>query len=175
MAYEKNLKINFLDTSAIVPLLFYPDILEEGSHALAKFYNENLLFYTLDLCIGEALNIIKQKYFFKKKKQLNFDGYRIIINRLINTTKEANGSRLHICKIDLYENNAILNFALKIIKKYETDFVDSCLIAYIKNNPKIGSQLITGDQKLYEIALAENVSCINYRVDNQQPETTQIK
>lgn len=163
MEYKKYLKINFLDTSALVPLLLYPDILEKGSEKLAQYYHDDFLFNTLDLCVGEAFNVIKQKYFIKKRKQLSFDGYRIVIDRLIAKINKVKGGHLEVCSFDLSFNNKLLDYACKIVKKYETDFVDACVISYVKNSFVIDSQLITGDKILYKIALSEGIKSINFR------------
>jgi predicted nucleic acid-binding protein len=52
---------HILDTSALVRLILHPDLKEQGSDELAAYMKSKTGFYTLDLCVGEALNVLKQK------------------------------------------------------------------------------------------------------------------
>lgn len=116
--------INYLDTSALIKLLLYPDIPEPGSKALYSFRASHTCFYTLDLCIGEALNVLKQKFFSKdnKRKVLSRDGYLMRVDLLRRMTKK--GHSLHVVSTDLTDDS-IAQDAFALVSKFKIDFVDA--------------------------------------------------
>lgn len=76
-------RFNFLDASALVKLLLYPDIKEKGSNKLFDYYRDQSNFGTINLCIAEALSVIKSMHFGNaNRRKLGMDGYLIIVNRL---------------------------------------------------------------------------------------------
>ncbi len=141
----------YLDTSALVKLILYPDVKEKGSDAIDNFRKANAGFYTLDLCIGEALNVFKRKTFSKgESKQINFpDGYLSVISRLLIRIQPKHTLKLIKTSPLTYPMNIEI---AKLIKAYRIDFVDAIVIheALSKNN----SLLITADKNMEKAANA---------------------
>lgn len=160
--------IHFLDTSAIVKLLLYPDIPEVGSEVLSNYRKNNIMFYTNSLCIGECLNVLKRKYFIKKHKKLSFDGYLMRLDLIRNMLDHKT---LKVVDVDLTDRS-ILDEAYKIIKKYKIDFVDALQLLLIqKDKTYANSQklLITADKNLFKAAtdIGVNVwNCVSQSVPN---------
>ncbi len=148
----------YLDTSALVKLVLFPDIKETGSDVLYKFRKNNAGFYTLDLCIGEALNVFKQKAFSKgERKQINFpDGYLIVINRLLTQLKPRHTLKLIETDLSKYPINTQTN---DLIKEYRIDFIDAIIIeeALLSRN----CLLITADKQMEEAAKAYKLKVWN--------------
>ncbi len=154
--------IHYLDTSALVKLLLYPDIPEDGSEALAKFRERKTSFYTIDLCVGESLNVLKRKY-FSKARVVSMDGYLICIKRLLCSQKP--GHTLHVKSVEL--NDSLFLEVKPLVRDYDIDFVDAVLLTIAKSHrPYTYDQnlLITADKSLQNAckALKMNVwNCIN--------------
>ena len=155
--------MHFLDCSAIVKLLLYPDIVEDGSKALFEYRQRNYLFYTNRLCLSEAFMVLKQKYFASKPRRvLNFDGYLIVINRLKSMLEHG-----LIIKTEfdfLAKNN--LEMASTVVKKYKIDLLDALQIVEVKN--KSQTLLITADTDLAKAARSEGIKVWNC-IDEQSP------
>ncbi len=165
------LKAHFLDCSAIVKLLLYPDIVEDGSKTLFEYRQRNCLFYTNRLCLSEAFMVLKQKHFASKsKKVLSLDGYLIVINRLKSMLEHET---LRITGFDSLANNN-LERAYTIVKRYKIDLFDALQIVEVKYGEDSSftneSQtiLITADTDLAKAARSEGVKVWNC-IDEQSP------
>jgi predicted nucleic acid-binding protein len=155
-----NVRFHFLDTSALVALLLYPDIKEEGSDAVYSYRKSRLGFYTHVLCIGEALQVLKTKYFSKPpRKVLSLAGYLsrsdLLRNYLLHKT---------ICVTeDDWTDSSSFNRAFDVVRKYGIDLCDAYLIIAVKHGAGsrlVGpsrSILITGDEGLADAARQEGL------------------
>jgi predicted nucleic acid-binding protein len=140
---------HLLDTSALVKLLLHPDLKEPGSDELHAFWKNNTSFHTLDLCVGEALNVLKQKAFSKaQRKVLSFpDGYLVCVNRLIVYTKPQQSIRL----IQKDWASRGLDFGrIEVVKNYKIDWVDLLVIEEARSHS--GDLLITADRRMAKAA-----------------------
>jgi predicted nucleic acid-binding protein len=119
--------IHHLDTSALLRLLLYPDIAEPGSKAVHAFRQRHTGFYTLDLCVGEALNVLKQKGFSKKAKRkvLSPAGYVTCIDRLRTFIKPSH--TLHVISCELTDD-CLARDARSLITQFKIDFVDAAIV-----------------------------------------------
>ncbi|MFC1771506.1 hypothetical protein ACFLZV_06440 [Candidatus Margulisiibacteriota bacterium] len=154
----------FLDTSALVKHLLYPDIadnIEPGITNLGKYLESSYGFRkcTDRLCVVEALGVIKMKYLRKinNKCVLNFEGYQIVLGRL--QCKLQPTPSLNLLDFNPFDRT---NFEeiLKIIKKYKLDFIDASQIVLLKSKDVI-YKLITGDTHLEETARKEGIEVWN--------------
>ena len=148
----KQIAFHYLDTSALIKLLLYPDIIEDGSEALANYRKQHSCFRTTDLCVGECLNVLKRKYF--KEKQLTKDGYLLCINRLSTMTKPQHS--LKVINVDL-QNDTLFHEASKIVKQHNIDFVDAIVIILSKSE-KVINLLITADKAMWKTAKDKDIS-----------------
>lgn len=119
--------IHHLDTSALVKWVLWPDIHEPGSQLLSDFMDNHSGFYTLDLCIGETFNVLKQKAFSRNESRrvLNNDGYQICINRILRMTAPKHS--IHVITINLYDTQAC-DDAMKLTRDFNIDFVDALIL-----------------------------------------------
>lgn len=150
--------VHFLDTSALIKLILYPDIKEPGSESLYNFRRTHTGFYTLDLCIGEALNVLKQKVFSAKsrRKVLTKDGYFMRIQLLRGMCKQ--GHTLHIVPVNL-SDDVLSQEAIGLCGKYQIDFVDALVaIKAMRHNAEV---FITAEKELTKAA--ESIGLIVWR------------
>ena len=151
--------IHYLDTSALVKLIVYPDLKaqEPGSKELYEFRQSHTGFYTLDLCVGEALNVLKQKSFSRPpRKQLRFpQGYLICIDNLLTLIKPQH--MVHVIPPVDINKVETRDEVFDIVKRHRVDFVDALVIVTAKNRrpySKKQNLLITADDKM-QIAAEE--------------------
>jgi len=140
---------HFLDTSALIKLLLHPDIKEPGSESLYNFRRTHTGFYTLDLCVGEALNVLKQKAFSTKsrRKVLTKEGYFMRIQLLRSMCKQ--GHTLYIVPVNL-SDDVLAQEANELCKQYQIDFVDALVaIKAIQHHAEL---FITAEKELTKAA-----------------------
>ena len=136
---------NFLDTSAIVKLVKHPDIPEDGSDNLNRYYNEpGTKFHTIDLCLGEALGVLKADSKLGNRKKLTTEGYPMLINRLVHKIKRG---KLTVHSIELAD---FMEDAFRIMTQAKIDFIDAVQIVFAQQDHKY--LFISGDIDLCETA-----------------------
>ncbi len=153
-------RFHFLDASALVKLLLHPDIIEEGSERLADYRRDNSNFGTINLCITEALTVIKSKHFgSKKNRSLNLDGYLIVANRL----KVMLGHKtIRAFEFDFLSNRNFTE-ACHLVKNHGIDLIDAFQLLSVSSGPfssltgKSHTLFITADENLSKAAQNEGI------------------
>jgi len=168
--------IHHLDTSALVKILLWPDVKEGGSQVLNEFRQTHTGFYTLDLCVGEALNVLKRKWLPRTNNQkiLSGDGYLICIDRLRTLVKPSHS--IHVIPTDLSDDSASLE-AQKLVKKFRIDFVDACIVITARaSRPFHSTQnlLITAEKEMVEAAKSVSMPVWRCNKDTSLPPTSEI-
>ena len=162
-------RFHFLDASALVKLLLYPDVKEEGSDRLEDYRRNHSNFGTIELCVTETLSAIKSKH-FGGVRSLNIDGYLIVVNRLRAMLKHK---KLKICDFDFLMEEYFTE-ACHLVKKYNIDLIDAFQILTVKSGPfrslenKSQTLLITADEDLSKAGRKEGLK-IWYLIDEDEP------
>ncbi|MEF2143855.1 MAG: hypothetical protein V3573_00285 [Desulfovibrionaceae bacterium] len=147
--------VHYLDTNAVIRLLLYPDVLEslpQTSVLLDAYVKENQCFNVFDVCLVEALSVVKRRY--KKSKAQ-------ILNRL-------RGRISHTWRIENVDMVRLFPEALSYAEKFNIDVVDALQVAALKQK-SIYCLLVTGDNALYKAAVANNVRSWNFIKEERPP------
>ena len=116
---------------------------------MADFKRDHTGFYTIDLCLGESLNVLKRKWL--KEKKISKEGYLICVNRLISFVKPSH--TIHQINIDF--EKALISEAQNMVKNYEIDLVDEIVVLKARNHRPFHPDqnlLITADKKMVKVA-----------------------
>jgi predicted nucleic acid-binding protein len=150
------LKAHYLDASALVKLV----LREKGSDSLRAYLDGRASWYTTQLCIGEALNVLKR---FWNRKKLDDNAYFGTSGLLLSF---VNHNRVRIDETKI-ENTSTLIHCQDLAKKHRVDLVDALLIYSVKEGKfklfveESKTLLITADKTLAEAGRAEGLRIWN--------------
>lgn len=146
------IRTHYLDASAIIKLL----VKEEGSDRLNEYFKNHSNFYTTSLCVGEALGVLKVKYF--RRKEIDQEAY-FAASEILTRGTDALGW-LEIEEIKISDSN-VFHEVEQLCKKHSLDFSDGLQIYTLKKGlfsvlPGDSTPiLITADDALAEAAKCE--------------------
>jgi len=150
-------RINYLDASAIIKVL----VAEPDSPPMAKYFKGSHSFYMTSLCFGEALGVLKAKYFHRRN--ITEKGY---LNRSSLLTGYVRNRRIKLDDVPLTDPK-IFEEVEEIVKKYQIDVSDALQIVTIKKGKfsnfvaESQSLLITADNELAKAAHNEGLKVWN--------------
>jgi predicted nucleic acid-binding protein len=149
----------FLDASALITWLLYPDKPEPGGERLSKYLNRpGRQRYSNEPCLTEVLARLK---WMRHYNEITDDGYFMRINLL---KMRIEHKTLHISKFNYWEKK-YTDRALQLTKNHQNkiDFIDALQIVDILEGPfktfsgPSRTLLITMDNELRNAAKAEGV------------------
>jgi predicted nucleic acid-binding protein len=143
-------KVHFIDTSAILKLL----VKESGSETLHSIVESGPPLYTSQLCVAEALGVLKTKHFYRK--ELSQQGYYSSAYYLTSLLRSRN---LIVKSLSLI-NQQVFFEAEDLGKKHGIDLADALQLATLMNYP-FEAMLITADSGLTKAARAEGFEVWN--------------
>ena len=146
------LRTHYLDTSAILKLLFE----EDGSQQLREYFREHSIFFTTSLCFAETLGAIKARYV---RKEFPHEKYLFICHRFMMFVTNRN---IAIEEISIV-NHPVNHFVEKFAEDYGLDISDAFQLYTLKESfvNKFGGEsktiLITADEALADAARKEQL------------------
>lgn len=146
------IRTHFLDTSAIVKLLFE----EDGSKKLKQYRNSHSGFYTTSLCFAETLGVIKARHV---RKDIDHENYLRICHRFMMDITNKN---IGIEEISITDQS-VHHYVEKYAKDYGLDISDAFQLYTLKESFVKGfggdskAILITADEALADAARKENL------------------
>jgi len=151
-----NIKIHFLDASAMVKLV----VNERDSEAIQAYFNNSTgprQFHTNHLCVAEALGVLKHKFLLKRKNhQANPKEYFRAVYYLMGFIPQL----IQIVP-DRLEDLSVTDETQHLAKKYHLDFSDALQLCTLKSKFYKGlansSRFITADRNLALAARAEGL------------------
>jgi hypothetical protein len=161
----------FLDASALITWLLYPDRPESGGERLSEYLKRpERQRYSNEPCLTEVLARLK---WMRHYNEITDDGYFMRINLL---KMRIEHKTLHISEFNYWEKK-YTDRALQLTKNHQNkiDFIDALQIVDILEGPfKIFSGpsrtlLITMDNKLRDAARAEGVD-VWFPADEVEPD-----
>lgn len=161
----------FLDASALITWLLYPDRPEAGGERLSKYLNRpERQRYSNEPCLTEVLSRLK---WMRHYNEITDDGYFM---RIILLKMRIEHKSLHISDFKYWEKK-FTDRALQITKKNQNkiDFIDALQIVDILEGPfnifsgPSRTLLITTDKKLRDVAKVEGVD-VWFPADEIEPD-----
>lgn len=161
----------FLDASALITWLLYPDKPESGGKRLSEYLNRpERLGYSNGSCLTEVLARLK---WMRHYKEITDDGYCMRINLL---KMRIEHKTLHISEFNYWEKQ-YTDRALQLTKNHQNkiDFIDALQIVDILEGPfkdftgPSRTLLITTDIKLRDAAKAEGLD-VWFPADEIEPD-----
>jgi predicted nucleic acid-binding protein len=146
------IRTHYLDTSAIVKLLFE----EDGSKTLRQYRNTHTVFYTTSLRFAETLGVIKARYV---RKDISHETYLRVCHRFMMDITNRN---IAIEEISI-TTQPVHQCVEKYAESYGLDISDAFQLYTLKESfvKSFGGDsktiLITADEALAEAARKENL------------------
>lgn len=154
--------IHYLDASAIIKLL----IKEDGSDSIKKYFSNKSNFYTISLCLGEALGVLKRKRFCEKPP-ITEEEYLAAADYLLSMIHDQG---ITVEEVEISDQKTFSQIE-SLVKKHSLDISDVFQIVTIKHGSFSKSinmsslLLVTADDSLAKAASSEGLRVWNCMVD----------
>jgi len=159
MSIHTTLRHVFLDASALASYLLFPMLPEPGGQRIRNFLTLNRRAnrcYSNEPCLTETLTVLKKKRRDKKIDTLEYQRRIFMLQSMVKS------GQISISSFDYWNNDYSMQ-ALKLISKYDIDYLDAIQIVDLRMGPfkswigESASILVTNDKGLRDAARGENL------------------